>query len=115
MLAAGDAMNASFFETDAIGSEFHFLKNSELLRFSREQVDKTAFLHDSNCYWQSICSGENVHRASFLTGEMWCALNFHDLFVTRPCLVGLQCYNILTFFENYDTEYLLQNRACRTS
>ena len=46
-----------------------FFVYSELLKFSRKQVDKTVFLNDSNCYWQSICSGEIVHRASFLMGE----------------------------------------------
>ena len=53
------------------------------------------------CVWEEI-----VHRASFLTGDgrlrfrshIWWALNFHDLFSTRPFLVGLWCYNILTFF-----------------
>ena len=34
-----------------------------------EFVDRGVFLNDQNCYWQSICSGEIVHRASFLTGE----------------------------------------------
>ena len=46
-----------------------FLKNGELLKISRKQVDKTLFLNDSNCYWQSMCSEEIVRRASFLTGE----------------------------------------------
>ena len=48
---------------------FFIFFNSELLEFSRKQVDKTVFLNDSNCYWQSICSREIVHRASFLKGE----------------------------------------------
>ena len=62
-----------FFEANILGSEFlFFLENSDLSKnFSRQQVDKTVFLNDSNCYWQSICSGEIVHRASFLTGEFF--------------------------------------------
>ena len=63
-------MHASFFEANILGSEFFFfLKNSEVIKFSRKQGDKTVFLNDVNCYWQSICSGEIVHRASFLTGD----------------------------------------------
>ena len=46
-----------------------FVEISELLKISRKQVDKTAFLNDSNCHWQSICSEEIVHRASFLTAD----------------------------------------------
>ena len=61
-------MNASFFEANALGSEFHFLKNSDLLKFPRKQVDKNVFLNVSNCYWQPICLEEIFHRASFLTG-----------------------------------------------
>ena len=38
--------------------------------FSRKQVDKKVFLNDSKGYWQSTCSEEIVHRASFLTGEI---------------------------------------------
>ena len=57
-------MDAFFF----LGQIF-FFKNSELLKISRKQVDKTVFFNDQNCYWQSICSGEIFQRASFLTGE----------------------------------------------
>ena len=32
-------------------------------------VDRTVSVNDNTCYWQSICSREIVHRASFLTGE----------------------------------------------
>ena len=59
-----------FFAANTLGSEFDFFfENSDLLKLSRKQVDKTVFFNDSNCYWQSMCSGEIVHRASFLTGE----------------------------------------------
>ena len=64
--SGGDVMNARSFWANILGSEFFF--NSELLKFSRKQVDKTVFLNDWNCYWQSTCSEEVVHRASFLTG-----------------------------------------------
>ena len=64
-------MNTRFFESNIRGFEFHFFKkNSELLLFSRQRVDRTVFLNNQNCYWQSICSGEIVHRASFLAGEL---------------------------------------------
>ena len=65
-------MNARFFLRQIFGAlNFIFLsKNSELLIFSRQHVDMTVFLNDQNCYWQSICSGEIVHRACFLTGEL---------------------------------------------
>ena len=36
-----------FFEAKVLGSEFHFLKNSDLLVFSRKQVDRTVFLNAS--------------------------------------------------------------------
>ena len=59
-----------FFEANVLGSEFHFLlKNNDLFKISGTHVDKTVFLNDSNCHWQSICSGEIVHRASFLMRE----------------------------------------------
>ena len=67
-----------------------FLKNSELLKCSRQHVDRTVFLNDQNYSWQSICSGEIVHSRFFSHGRIgfrshfWWALNFHDLFVTRP-------------------------------
>ena len=60
-----------FFEANILGSEFNyfFFESSELLKFPRTQVDTGVFLNDSNCYCQTICSEEIVHRASFLTGE----------------------------------------------
>ena len=73
-------------------------------------------LNDQNCYWQSICSGEIVHRASFLT-FFWWALNFHDLFVTRPFFCGVV---VLQHFDSFlkSFEHIIfasQNRSCRTS
>ena len=38
---------------------------SELLNCSRQHVDRTVFLNDQNCHWQSICSGEIVHSRFF--------------------------------------------------
>ena len=58
-----------FSEASIRGFEFSFLKNSELLKFSRQHVDRTVFINDQICDWQSICSEEIVHRASFLMGE----------------------------------------------
>ena len=45
-------MNALFFEADILGSEFLFFlgENNELLKIFLQQVDKTVFLNDSNCY-----------------------------------------------------------------
>ena len=102
----GDVMSACFFEASVLCSEFHFFKSSEFHKFSRQQVDKTAFFNDQNCYWQSICSGEIVQRASFSDGtkcfrsHFWWPLNFHDLFVTRHFsgIVVLQHSDVL-FFE----------------
>ena len=68
-----------FFEANTLGSEFHFFKNSKLLKFAKH-VEKTVFLNDSTCYWQSISSEEIVHRASFLTGD----------FFSKPLLVGVE-------------------------
>ena len=63
-------MNARFFEANILGSEFDFFLNkSDLQKFSRKQVDKTVFLNDSNCFWQSIWSEEVVYCASSLMGE----------------------------------------------
>ena len=82
-LLHGDVMNAHFFEANILGSEFFFFSKNDLHKLSRKQVDESVFLNDSNCYWQSMCSGEMEHRASFLTGEcfrshFWWALNFHQ-------------------------------------
>ena len=57
----------------ALNSFIYFLKHGELLEFARKQVDKTVFLNGSNCHWRSICSEENVHRASLLTGDFFFA------------------------------------------
>ena len=102
-----------FFEADIRGFEFQFFfKTSELLKFSRQHVDRTVFLNDQNCYWQSICSEEIVHSRFFSAGRIgfrshfWWALNFDDLFVTRPFLVGLWCY--IFFLKTMNKEYLLQ-------
>ena len=72
-------------------------------------VDSTVFfLNDKNCYWHSSMFGISCASRFFSDGRMcfrsdffW-ALYFHDLFVTRPLLVGLLCYHILTFFSNYE-------------
>ena len=71
VLTSGDVMQARvfFLRQILLALSFIFLKNSEVLNFPRKQVDKTVFLNDSSCYWQSICSGEIVHRASVLTGD----------------------------------------------
>ena len=60
-------MNAVFFffEANILGFDFFFEIKSELLKFSRPHVDRSVFLNDQNCSWQSICSEEIVHRASF--------------------------------------------------
>ena len=54
-------MNARFFffEAKILGLEFHFsffFLKKELSQFSRQHIDRTVFLNDSNCYWQSIRS-----------------------------------------------------------
>ena len=78
---------------------FIFLKNSEML---------TAFFNTQNYYWHSICSGEIVHRVSFLTGESVFEstsggrLNLHDLLVTRPFVSGIVVLQHFDLdFENY--------------
>ena len=80
------------------------MKNSELLRFSRKHVDRTAFFNEQNCCWQSICFFS--HGRMRFRGHFWWALNFHDLFVTRPLFCGMVVL-----------QHLLQkkNQACRTS
>ena len=82
-----------------------------MLKFSRQHVDRTVFLNDQNCYWQSICSGEIVHRASDgrigSRSHFWWALNFHDLFVTRPFL--LDC-SVTTFLKTMKKEYFPQKK-----
>ena len=125
-LRTGDVMNALFFEAFNPGFEFllcFFLKNSELLKFSRQHVDRGVFLNDQNCYSQSICAEEIVHSRFFSDGRLgfrshfWWALNFHDLFLTRPILVGLlQHFDVFFFFENCEHRiFSSKNRACRTS
>ena len=113
-----------FLEANIRGFEFHkhiniYLKNSELLKFSRQHVDKTVVLNDQNCFWRSICSEETVHSRFFSAGRIgfrshfWWALNVHDLFVTRP-FFWLDCS--VTFFENYEQRiFASKNWACRTS
>ena len=86
-------MNARFFLRKIFGALnviFVFCKNIELLKLSRQLVVRTVFLNDQSCHWQSICSEEIVVLRFFCDGRIgfrshfcW-ALNFHDLFVTRP-------------------------------
>ena len=89
--------------------------NSDLLQFFRKQVDKTVFLNDSNCYQQSVCSGEVVDRASFLTGEcvfeaasggrcffflQWrVAQNSHDNMLTSVCCSTIKTVTGSEFVE----------------
>ena len=100
------------------------MKNSELLKSSRQRFDGTVFLNDQNCYWQSICSGEIVFSRFFSDGRIgfrshfWWALNFHDVFVTRSLfgwILLLQHFDVF-FFENYEQKniYLKKNGACST-
>ena len=67
----GDVMNASSFGAHILGSVFFFFEESSELPFNckEKEVDKTVSLYDSNCYWQTICSEEIVHRTSFLMGD----------------------------------------------
>ena len=54
-------MNARFFLRQmllALSFIFFFCNIASCLKISRKHVDKTVFVSDSNCYWQSICSEE---------------------------------------------------------
>ena len=55
-------MNARFFLRQILLALsfmfFFFCKIASCFKISRKHVDKTVFLSDSNCYWQSICSEE---------------------------------------------------------
>ena len=62
-----DGMLITFFLVSCVFAET--VRGCVFFSFFRNRVDKTVSLNDSNCYWQSICSGEIVHRASFLTGD----------------------------------------------
>ena len=124
-VSLGDVMNARFFLANIRGFEFHLFlwKNSEVLKVSRQHVDRTVFLNDQNCYWQSICSEEIVHLRFFSDGRigfrshLWWALNLQDLFLTRPFfrwIVVLQ--HFASLFENYEQRiFASRNRSCRTS
>ena len=92
---SGDVTNARFCEANILRLEFQFFHKNELLKFSRKQFDKTVFLNDSNCFLTVNLFGRNCPSRFFSDGRMrfrihfWWALNFHDLFVTRPFLVDL--------------------------
>ena len=80
-------MNARCFGSQYSGT------NNELFKVSRQHVHRGVFLNGPNCHWQSICSGELVHRASNLTGEIvFEAASGGRVFVTRHFLQGLLCY-----------------------
>ena len=66
----------------------------EAISGGQQHVDRTVLFNDQNCCWQSICSEEIVCHAFFwrerkcFRSHFWWALNFHDLFVTGPFIVG---------------------------
>ena len=66
-------MNALFFEAQHSGplnSNHFFSKHRSCSNSQGLHVDRVVFLHDQNCYWRSLNSGEMyVHRASFLTAH----------------------------------------------
>ena len=52
-----------------------------LLLFSRQHVDRTVFLNDQHCYWQSTLFGRNCPSALLFRRENW---------FSKPLLVGVE-------------------------
>ena len=88
------------------------------LKFPEKQADKTVFLNDSNCYWQSICSAiallfwrENVCSKPLLVG-----VEFPWFVCDQAFLWNCKVATFWFFLGKLWTQYLLlKNRACRTS
>ena len=60
-----------FLKPNVPGFELHFFgRKKRVAQILKANVlTGLYFFSDQNCDWQSICSGEIVHRASFLMGE----------------------------------------------